>query len=211
MLSLLIVLLAGMSCLVRAADPLSDAALVAAQRDAEEKYRRLAADVQNLLETQEALLKRQDELRQRVDKLSDEIRAFKDEHSRSSGNSVSREEFRKYAEKLKEIDDKREADKKLILENIKDLAKLPVAVPPPEKPSNRRNVDTAPEEQPFVYTVKKNDRLLDIVAEYNNEYFQKRGLKLTVDHVLKANPGLKADHLVAGRRIRIPVPAKDAK
>jgi Tfp pilus assembly protein FimV len=72
-------------------------------------------------------------------------------------------------------------------------------------------VADANEEPPYIYEVKKNDRLLDIIAEYN-DYFQKHGqAKVTMAQVLKANPGLKADRLVAGSKVRIPVPPKDSK
>jgi Rad3-related DNA helicase len=227
MLPLMIVLLAGNAVRLRA-DSLSEAAALAAQRDAEERYKRLSADVQELLDTQAVLLKRLEESRQRIDRLSDEVRSLKEEHNRTSGNAVSRDEFRKYVEKLKELDEKREADKKLILDNIKSLANLPPPAASDERDKDKgnarrknnhsaernterpadRSTDVS-EEPPYLYTVKKNDQLLTIVASYN-EYFQEQGLpKITVEQVLKANPGLKADHLVAGRKIRIPALAKD--
>jgi phage tail protein X len=59
--------------------------------------------------------------------------------------------------------------------------------------------------------VKKNDRLLDIVAACNDK-FQKQGQsKITMEQVLEANPGLKANHLVTGKKIIIPIPPKEAK
>ena len=203
----------GSALFIRAADSLSEAAAFAAQKDAEERYRRLAADVQTVLDTQEVLLKRQEDTRQRLDKLAEEIRTLKEDQSRASGNFASRDELRKYVEKMKELDDKREADKRLILENIKELGKLPLAATASvEKPPARHgSPEPTNEEPPYVYVVKKNDRLLDIIAEYN-DHFQKTGKpKISLEQVLKANPGLKPDHLVAGRKLRIPVPAKDSK
>ena len=174
---LVMLLLAGMPLLRLAADPLSDAAALAAQKDADERYKRLAADVQTVLDTQEVLLKRLDDTRQRVDKLADDLRTLKDDQSRSSGNYASRDELRKYVEKMKELDEKREADKKLILENIKELGKIPLSAAPVEKPAPRRTAEQQPasEEPPYLYVVKKNDRLLDIIAQYN-DYFQKNGV-----------------------------------
>src|SRR5690349_14598485 len=94
---LVIWLLAGRIVVLEAADALSDVAALAAQRDAEERYKRLAADVQTVLDTQEVLLKRQEEFRQRLDKLADEIRALKEDHSHSS-SFATRDELRKYVE-----------------------------------------------------------------------------------------------------------------
>ena len=116
-----------------------EAAALAAQRDAEERYKRLSADVQELLDTQAVLLKRLEESRQRIDRLSDEVRNLKEEHNRTSGNAVSRDEFRKYVEKLKELDEKREADKKLILDNIKSLANLPPPAASDERDKDKGN------------------------------------------------------------------------
>lgn len=205
--ALILCLLAASPRLWVAADPLSDASALALQRDAEERSKRLSAEIQTIQETQELLVKNQAEFRQRLERLADEVRNLKEDQNRSSGNMVSRDELRKY---VREIDEKREADKKVILENIRDLAKVPVAPPPaPKTTSARPAPEPVNEEPPFVYTVRKSDRLLDIVAEYN-DYFQKHGQpKITVDQVLKANPGLKADRLVAGKKIRIPVLGKE--
>jgi DNA repair exonuclease SbcCD ATPase subunit len=210
LVALVLCLLAGSHLQSRAADTWSDAAVLAAQRDSEERYKRLSAEMQALAETQEVIIKRQEDFRQRLDKLADDIRSAKEEHSRSAGNLATREDLRKYAEKLKELDEKRESDKKLILENIKELAKVPMAPPPETKPAPRHAPDPN-EEPPLVYTVRKNDRLLDILAAYN-EHFQKNGqAKITMAQVLKANPGLKADRLVAGTKVKIPFPPKDSK
>jgi hypothetical protein len=213
---LVVWLLAGSVPVLVAADQLSEVAAIASQRDAEERYKRLAADVQSALDTQEVLLKRQEEFRQRLEKLTDDVRVLKEEQSRS-GSLASRDELRKFVEKLKEVDEKRESDKRLILEKIKELAKLPMAAPVADRTPPRRTAAPAAapaetdEEPPYVYVVKKNDRLLDIIAEYN-DYFQKNGKpKITLEQVLKANPGLKADRLVAGRKVRIPVLGKEGK
>jgi hypothetical protein len=190
----------------------SDAAGVAAQREAEEQAKRLDADLRSILETQEAIQRRQEEFRQRLDRLDAELRALKEDQNRGSANFVTRDEFRKYVEKLKDLDEKREADKRLILSGIKDLGKAPAmsAAEPSAKTAQSHAAETS-DELPFVYTVKKNDRLRDIVAAYN-EYFQKHGQsKLTVEQVLKANPGLNPDRLIAGKKIKIPIPAKEGK
>lgn len=203
---LAVMVVAGGTIVGRAADAYQDAAAVAAQRGAEERLRRLEADIQSLQDTQEILLKRQEELRQRLDRLADDIRALKEDQGRSSGNFATREELRKFVEKLREVDQNREADKKLILDSIKELARLPAAPAPESKPAPRR--PTEPSEEPYVYVVKQHDRLLEIIAEYNN-HFQKQGqAKITLEQVLKANPGLNPNRLYPGKKIRIPVPPK---
>lgn len=207
---LILCLLAGAPVLVNAASALTEAAILAAHRDSEERFRRLEADIQNIQDTQQVLLKRQEEFRQRLDRLAQEIRDFKDDQGRSTGKYATREEVRSFVDKLKELDDKREADKKLILNGLQQLAKappVPAAVEPRTPPPAARDS----EEAPYLYTVKRNDRLLDIIAGYN-EHFQKQGMaKITLNQVLRVNPGLKADRLMVGKQIRIPVPPKQAR
>src|ERR1041385_1413014 len=60
-----------------AADQLADATALAAQRDAEERLKRLSADVQTVLDTQELIQKRQEEFRQKLEKLADDVRSLK--------------------------------------------------------------------------------------------------------------------------------------
>ena len=65
---------AAWSLPLQAADlPNETAAAIADRREAEERYKRLNADVQNLLETQELILKRQEALQQRLNSLADEL------------------------------------------------------------------------------------------------------------------------------------------
>jgi len=210
---LILCLLAASALWSQAADSLADATAIAAQKDAEERFRRMAADLQTVMETQEVLRKHQEEFRQRLDRLAEEVHSLKDDQGRASGNYVSRDELRKMIEKMKEqLDEQREADKKLILGNIKDLAKPPVTPAVDSKAtSHRKDKEDSTEEPPFNYKVKKNDRLSDIVAEYN-DHFQKHGQpKITIDQVVKANPGLNPNKLVEGRKIKIPVLGKETK
>jgi uncharacterized damage-inducible protein DinB len=215
LLPLILCLAAAGLAWVAAADQLADATAQAAQRDAEERLKRLSADVQTVLDTQELIQKRQEDFRQRLDKLSDDIRSFKEEQNRSSANGVTREELRKYIEHLKEqLDQQREADKKLILGNIKELAATPppAAAPVPEpKTTSRHPTTESTDEQYYRYPVQKNDRLLDIIAAYNEKFQQNGQVRITLEQVLKANPGLKPDHLIAGRKIKIPIPPKEGR
>jgi TolA-binding protein len=206
-----------------ATGPAPDATAAAlARQDAEERTKRLSADVQSLLDTQELIQKRQEDIRQRLDKLEVDLRSLKDDQSRAS-KFATQDELRKFVEKLKEVDEKRDADNKLILEKIKELAKVPVAVAPPVEESHRGRgnqergnperggPETASEEAPFVYKIQKNDQLYKVVAEYNKE-FQKKGWgRITLDQVLKANPDLKPNRLIVGKTILIPVPAKEPR
>jgi TolA-binding protein len=205
---MLLIFLFPLTGFAQTAEPASTAAVVAALRNAEESTRRLSAEMQSLSETQDMIRKRQENLQQRMDSFEAEIRALRSDFNRANASGVNRDELRDLALKLREIDEKRESDKQLILKSIRDLAKLPPpAAPPEKKPGTRRAAD--PGEAPFEYTVKKGDRLLDVIAAYNHLYEERGQGRITLDQVIKANPDLKnPNNLRAGQVILIPVPAR---
>jgi LysM repeat protein len=193
-----------------AADADTNLIAVVARQEAEERYKRLVADVQTLLETQELNQKRLEELRQRFDKLETDLRDFKDEYTRFT--TKIGEDLTYFGNKLNEVDQKRVADTQLILTNIAQLAKPPT-VPSKTEPltSGSSAKIEGIDELPSVYVVKKNDSLGGIVALYNTA-LQKRGLpRITQAQVLDANPGLKPDLVRLGRKITIPLPTKESK
>jgi len=97
------------------------------------------------------------------------------------------------AESIREVDRKREADRELILSEIKKASKAVAAPPAPTaQPS-------APAASGFKYTVQSGDTLSAIVAAYRREK-----VNVTVEDVLKANPGLKANSMKVGQAIVIP-------
>jgi LysM repeat protein len=53
----------------------------------------------------------------------------------------------------------------------------------------------------FEYEVKKDDTLSLIVKAYRDN-----NIKITMDQVLKANPGLKPEKMRVGQKIFIPAP-----
>jgi len=205
----LICLMVASSRRLHAAPSETNTTAVVAEQEAEERYNRLAADVQTLLETQELIQKNQEELRQTFESLEAEIRNIKEEQNRFASKFAQELEY--YANKLTEVDQKRVADTQLILTNIAQLAKIPAVPAVAEPVSSSRATNELAEGLPEVYAVKKNDTLLDILALYNAN-FQRRGLpRLTRSQLLEANPGLKPDRLRVGQGIHIPMPAKDSK
>lgn len=171
----------------------------ASAQEYEERYKQINGRVQDLLEAQGSLQKR-------IGKLAEEIQALREEHSRAANQSVRPEDLRKVAdrltEKIREIDQKREDDKKLILEEIRKLAQAPLPVPETQ-PKRPKEVDppTAPAtpQKGYEYVVKSGDTVAAIVAAY-----QQSGVKVSVSQVMKANPGLNANRLKVGQKVFIP-------
>jgi TolA-binding protein len=181
----------------------ADAAAAAAQRQAdEERYRRLNAAVEDLQATQVAILKKLSDLGQEIRQVREEV----DHLKTSNPNYATQEDVKHLANKLQELDQKRDAERRQMLDKLQKLADTPVPAPPREssKPRAKQTEETAPatEMKGYEYVVQKGDSLSAIIAEY-----RKQGIKVTMDMVLKANPGLKASSVYPGKKIFIPDPA----
>jgi TolA-binding protein len=167
------------------------AAAAAARQDAEERYKRLNAAVEDLILAQAAQQKK-------ISELAAAIAELREEMTRQAGNNSTREELRSLAEKLREIEKNREADKKLILDELKKLAQAP-----PVRPSAPAAATTpaARPEKGYEYVVAPGDTLSTIAAAYRKE-----GIKVTVDMILKANPKLDPNRMPVGTKLFIPQP-----
>ncbi|MBI2928996.1 MAG: serine hydrolase [Verrucomicrobia bacterium] len=112
---------------VAAVEPIAAAAAAAAAEryEAEERYRHLSATLEELQATLEAQ-------HNRIDSLVSELKGLREEDTRADAHQVSHAEIKELVERLREADQKREADRKLILEEIAKLAKAPA---PPEEPT----------------------------------------------------------------------------
>ena len=141
--------------------------------------------------------------RKQIEALSKEIQALREAQSQPNTSYATHDELRKLAERVQEIDKKREADKELILKEIQQLGRT-VANPPPVKaPKKEITADSVKKDGPadkgYEYVVQSGDSLSLIAAAY-----KEKGVKVSVDQILKANPGLKAEKLKVGQTIFIP-------
>lgn len=169
----------------------------------EERLNKLAGLVKDLQEDK-------DNQRRQMEALARELQSVREQAARPTGNYASQEAVSKLAEAIKEIDEKREADKKLILKEIEKLGKLmasssagartPPKAPPPKsepvKPSGGG-------ETGFEHTVQPGDTLSGIEQAYREQ-----GYKVSVKQILEANPGLVPERMKVGQKIWIPAPPK---
>ncbi len=180
------------------------AAEAAAAQEREERYQKLRAGIDDLQSAQATLQKR-------IGELSDEIQSVRRESEKSAdknaGKFVTRDELRNLTDTVREIDRKREEDKKLILDEIRKLANTPVTLPeaPPKRAAKPDPAPDAVADAPpmpkngYTYVVKDKDTLAAIVNAY-----RQNGVKVTVDQVLKANPKLKPKSMSVNQKIFIP-------
>lgn len=183
---------------VRAADDVvSDAAALAARQDAEERYKRLQSAYDELQAAQVALQKR-------VAQMADEVRSLREVMTRAGDNNATREDLKRLAEQLHELDKRRLDDNQKIVEQIKNLVP-PAPTAPRSTPTPKVTAPVA--EKGFEYTIQKDDTLSAVVRSYNEELKkQGKNAKITLRQVLDANPNLDEKKLRVGQKIFIPLP-----
>jgi LysM repeat protein len=157
----------------------------------EERLNQLIAKVEIVTESQQQQLKR-------IEALERELRSLQ-QQSRPGASYASQEDLNQLAAKLQEIDRKRQDDNKEIVAEIKRLASTLTAG------SQRMSATPASADAVsgtgYDYVVQSGDTLTLIVAAY-----AEKNIKVTVDQILKANPGLKPERLRIGQKIFIPAP-----
>jgi LysM repeat protein len=155
----------------------------------------------------EDLLLNQEAQRKQIDALAKEIRTLHERSNAPKPEYASQEDLNRLATKVKEVDNKRLDDNQTIKAELLRLMKAVTATPPPPKksPSSGDSSDKPKPNEPGVeYTIQKNDTLSIIVKAC-----KEKGMKVTADQILKANPGLKAERLIVGQKIFIPTPEKN--
>ncbi len=167
----------------------------AADPAVQESYQKLTGRVQDLSETVELQ-------RKRIDVLEAEIKTLREEQGKPNTNVADRDELRQLAEKVKEIDEKRAADKDVILKEISKLGKTPTANSSPKPKVDPKAATGADGNyEGFEYVMKDGDTLSKVVAAY-----REKGVKVTVAQVLKhpLNAKLDANKIQVGQKIFIP-------
>jgi septal ring factor EnvC (AmiA/AmiB activator) len=187
--------------------------------EAAEKLTRLAADI-------EAVQASNATIQKKFSSLNDEIRSTKEEITRlhtANSNSSTQDDLKKLAEKIMEVDRKREADKKLILEEMKNLketilASLKEMSTTPVKTSGGSNSRPQPVSHSeaatnaantrgfYEYVVQKGDDLPSIVAAYNETFKSQNKKTITRRSVMDANPNINWNKLQVKQKVLIPVP-----
>ncbi|HEY5232077.1 MAG TPA: LysM peptidoglycan-binding domain-containing protein [Verrucomicrobiae bacterium] len=164
---------------------------------------KLSGQIQDLQETVKLHDKRIGALEKQVSDLSDKL-------SQPAVNDyASTDDLKKLAAQLQEIDQKRQDDNQKILDTLDKLGKsggVPVShKPAPGVPTT--STDNPPPGVPqkgYEYKIAPGDTPSAIAKAY-----RAKGVKVTSDQILAANPGLNPNKMVVGKTIFIPDP--DAK
>jgi TolA-binding protein len=179
--------------------------LAPAQESAtQQQLDKISGQIQDLLEAQSRQNVRIQEMERKLAELTEKVNAP------VVNESASREDLRKLAEKMQEMDRKRQEDRDLMLQQIEKLAKVAAATPPPaavhhpvrndDPPADKDNApkDATPQKG-YEYEVQEGDNLGLILKAYHA-----KGVKVTKRQIIDANPKINPDVLIPGKKIFIP-------
>ncbi len=178
------------------------ASAIADKQETEERYKRITADMESMLAANLALQKK-------VAALENELQKVREEQSQlrsANNNNSTTESLKRLAEKIQEVDKKREADKELIRGDIAKLGKkLLEPARSPSKPVVAPDTG-ATSDKGYPYLIQPNDTLSAIVNDFNAQ-FKAKGMKtITQKQVMDANPNVAWNKLKIGQKIFVPAP-----
>lgn len=131
-------------------------------------------------------------------------------NSSGTGGVANADDLKKLADQIQEIDKKRQDDNQAVLKELEKLDKALGVSGPSHKStattttSSDNNNSATPvggTQKGYYYEVKPKDTLSAIAAAYRSQ-----GVKVTVEQIQAANPGLNPKNMVVGKKIFIPDP-----
>ena len=147
---------------------------------------------------------------QTTEVFDDWFAGLRDQQAKPTGNYASPEQLKRLADSLKEVDRKRVDDnEKTRAELLKLAVILNKPLPPqpkkktasvPSEPSTDKENKPGKTEEMAEYVIKSGDTLGLIAQAY-----REKNVKITVDQILKANPGLVPEKMHVGQKIRVPL------
>ncbi|MGH7941103.1 MAG: LysM peptidoglycan-binding domain-containing protein [Limisphaerales bacterium] len=154
-------------------------------------------DIQDSLNSQD---KRISALERKISDMEEKV------NTPAGNNFASADDLKKLAEQVQEIDRNRQHDNQQILAALEKLSKgggfhrpaadnpiTPISTPGQDAQTSNNG------QNGYEYTIQSGNTLNAIVKAY-----RAKGVKVTVDQVLKANPGLNPKNLIVGKQILIP-------
>jgi LysM repeat protein len=160
----------------------------------EERLNKLSAEIAVLVEIKDAQNKK-------IEELTKQLRELQDQQTKPNASYATPADVKQLGEKLKEVDEKRVQDNERIVKQLENLGKT-LTAKPVRPPAPKVEDSGSPPGKGYEYVVQSGDTLSVIVAAY-----REKNIKVTVEQILKANPGLQAEKLKVGQKIFIPAPA----
>lgn len=194
-------------CLFLAFLTLGCAPLARAQDAVEQRFQELEKRILAIQENHESLRSQIQQLASKLNELDSKIDEVQ-RKAEKADNVATPEDLKamavKMADKINDVDKRREQDREALIKSIEELGKKATARPPKNdtrKPAGS-DAPTAPiSDKGFEHTFEKGQTLSAVVSAY-----RAKGYKVTQEQILKANPDLNPNSIPVGKKIFIPVP-----
>ena len=199
--AMLCVLLIGFSSLISPVRAQESPAAAAERQEAEERHKRLTADIEDLKTAVQSCQQRLNEQREEIRKLGEEIA-----RAANSKEVATREDFKHLADKLREVDEKRIADNEKMMEKVREeFARLGKVLDHDSAKTQSNPKPPQPKvENGYEYIIAQGDTVSGIISKLRQT---KQGLKLTQKQIIDANPNVNWNKLRIGQKIFIPATA----
>lgn len=184
---------------------LTTVAARAQDAEATERINKVEGYVQDLQTTQL-------DQKKQIQALEKEIADLREKLNQPAANdSASQDDLKKLAGQVQELAKKQQADNDQIVKTLDKLGKISASPAVSHKPPPNIEPATAPDnsngggkQSGYYYEVQNGNTLSAIVKACRD---QKPPIKVTVEQILKANPGLDPKNLIVGKKIFIPASA----
>ncbi len=170
----------------------------------EEKLNKLSGRIEDISAAQEVLKKQ-------IAGLAKDVESLREQAAKPTGNYATTEQLNRLADAVNKVQRERADDaekthaellklRKLLEAPMSSAKKGPTSKPPKEVATTSTQPTS---DKGFEYVVKSGDTLDAIVLAY-----REKNIKVTVNQIVNANPGLKPEKLKVGQKIFIPAPAQ---
>jgi LysM repeat protein len=172
--------------------------MISSAQDAatEERLNKLSAQIDVLIEAKDLQNKKIDALEKQVSDLQGQL-------NKPSGNYASAEDLKQVAEAVEKVDKNRKADNERVLNELEKLGKTfgggsgggrrPAAV-------TDTPVTTFDPAKPHMEHKVESGETVEAIAKA----YRDKGIKMTAERILAANPGLQPKNMKIGQTIIIP-------
>jgi TolA-binding protein len=180
-----------------------------------EELRRLQGEVADLRDANADSKRRITELNRRIENLQNALRESNERQISKQGDFITREDLKKIVDQINQVDEKRENDRKIILDAFEKLEKSLTSgsgrrtrdLPPPTRNPDKETSEKI-EGTFYPHKVESGETFGHILEAYNDALEKEGRPRVSYSQVKKVNPKLDLNRIRVGQEILLPVPDK---
>lgn len=191
-------LIVGLADQAASAQPSYGAAAYAQREQEEQRWKKLSAQMEEMLASQEAM-------RRRIQSLEEENRRLTKKLNESGSSAVSPAQLnnvvKEMEDRIRKVDDARVTDHQKLTKSVNDsIDKLESLLKNQPRPAASGSASTSSGTF-YTHTIQSGQTISAVAAA-----FRKQGVKVYDADIIAANPGIDPTKLQVGQQIKIPKP-----